>query len=113
MSEATAQCQNNSATSLGRGGGEAGHIQPDRQEAYIVGHTGVWSYRGHRQPVRWGHTLEHCQLYIEKAHTTSQTGGTQWSPVNYTFRGHRQPVGQSNLGSVYMKMLKVKCSFGP
>ena len=88
-----------------------------------------------REHTHWG-TLGHCQLYIQRAQTTSQTGGTQWSTVNLhlegkdnqsfkghtvwhtgavncAFRGHRQPVRQSNLCYVYTEMLKVKCSFGP
>ena len=48
---------------LGEAGeaGHRGHRQPDRQRTHIVRHTGP---------------LEHCQLYIQRAHT-SQTRGTQ------------------------------------
>ena len=40
------------------------------------------------------HSGAHCQLYIQKAQTTSQTGA-HWSTVNCTYRGHRQPETMS------------------
>ena len=36
--------------------------------------TGALSYRGHRQLVSQGHKVGHCQLYIQRAPTASQTG---------------------------------------
>ena len=46
--------------------------------------------RGHTQ---WD-TLGYCHLNIQRAQTTSQTGGRQWGTINCTYRGHRQPVRQ-------------------
>ena len=50
-------------------------------------------YREHRQPEgTHSGALGHCQLYIERAQTTSQTGA-HWGIVYCTCRGHLQPAG--------------------
>ena len=74
---------------------------------------------GWAQTTRQGERIVgHCQLYIQRAQTTSQTGGTHWGTLgqstvhsegtgnqsnrghtgtdNCTYRGHRQPVRQGD-----------------